>query len=65
MSENRNHQQANVRLSIAPMVLLLVLLVGKAVFTGLAQWVFLGVITVAIIGCAARIVANIHADERR
>ncbi|KOT80916.1 hypothetical protein ADK70_27080 [Streptomyces rimosus subsp. pseudoverticillatus] len=64
MSENQNFQQANVKLSIASMILVLVLVAGNAVFSGLAQWIFLGVIAVAIIGCSARIVANIHAERR-
>ncbi|MEN2422832.1 hypothetical protein AABB02_32560 [Streptomyces rimosus] len=46
------------------MAFVLLLLVGEAVFTGLAQRVFLGVLAAAIIGCSARIVANIHAELR-
>ncbi|QDA02981.1 hypothetical protein CTZ40_03680 [Streptomyces rimosus] len=45
------------------MVLLLALLVRNAISTGAAQWVFLGVVAVAIISCSARVVANIHAEH--
>ncbi|MEN2422821.1 hypothetical protein AABB02_32505 [Streptomyces rimosus] len=43
------------------MLLVLILLVGDAVFTGLFRWVFVSVIAVAIIGCSVRIIANINA----
>ncbi|MEU1307993.1 hypothetical protein ABZ419_03720 [Streptomyces cinnamoneus] len=64
MSDNQQNRQMNVKLCIASMILVLVLLVGNAVFTGLAQWVCLAVVGVAIIGCVGRVVANLQADRR-